>query len=71
MSTATRNGNALIVRNAALGSHMGQSTGWAATRLWGRRALDIGMTGLAGAVMTSGGVYIYDALRGDPHEDRS
>jgi RHS repeat-associated protein len=38
------NGTTLTISDASLGSHMGQSELWAASRLWGRRGLDAGLT---------------------------
>ena len=61
MATATRDGNVLTVRNAIVGEHAGQSTLWAATRLGGRRVLDFGLTE---AIVTTGGTYVYNLLKG-------
>jgi len=44
-TTSTLKGNTLIIRNATLAPHVGQSSTKAAARLWGRRlGLDFPMT---------------------------
>ena len=40
---ASRDGSVITVTAAHIGSHAGQSQLWAASRLWGRRSLDIAM----------------------------
>jgi RHS repeat-associated protein len=54
-SKAIREGNRLIIREGTLAPHMGQSCGKAAARLWGRRALDLGID--AGAAGTAAQYY--------------
>jgi hypothetical protein len=54
-STSSVSGNTLIIRNAALGSHAGQSTSMAVARLWGRRfGLDLPFTAGAGYLLYRG-----------------
>lgn len=51
-------GNRIFVYEAHVGSHLGQSTNWAAARLWGRRSLDIGLDGVI-IVGVGAGAYYY------------
>ena len=58
-ATATTSGNTLVIRNAYLGVHAGQSSAMAAARLWGRRlGIDIPIT-------AASGYWIYEAMNGD------
>ena len=43
-SSVAFDGSTLTMRSAELGAHAGQSELWAASRLWGRRTLDAGLT---------------------------
>lgn len=61
MTTATRNGSELIVRNATIGSHAGQSTQWAMMKLRGRQ---FGIEPLGYAITAWGGYRTYDYFFG-------
>jgi RHS repeat-associated protein len=58
-ASSTVRGNTLIIRNAYLSPHAGQSSSWAAKRLWGRRlGIDLPVTSAAG-------YYLYQGFTGE------